>query len=137
LPRTYELRAEPAKIGAVLGLYILALLLGLLMAPLGFLSLVDLVIAAVFLAGLYGLTRIFRGPSEPPGVRRPWWRLTERPIAGYLWTALFGVRAVTVWATNSDGALLVVLNLVAAAAFLGSSIRLTARRPEPRAESTS
>jgi hypothetical protein len=126
------MRSEPAKIGSVLGVGILAMLLGFLAAALGDLGVGLAVFVVLLFGGIYALTRIFRGPSERVGDRRAWWRLTENPTAGYVWAALFGARAVWVGLTlglaDPEGAITVTLFLVPALAFLGSSIRMAVGR---------
>lgn len=137
MSRTLEMRSEPAKIGAVLGVGIMAMLFGLLAASFGIPGIGLVVLVTVLFGGIYGLTRIFRGPEERVGGRRAWWRLTSRPTAGYVWAAVFGVRAVTAGLAfdfaEPAGAITIALYVVAAAAFLGSSIRLASGQ---RAESS-
>lgn len=52
-------------------------------------------ILLLMLVGFWSLTRIFRGPAESDA-SRPLWRLTERPLWGYI----LGVFFVTVGASN-------------------------------------
>lgn len=91
-------------------------------------ALVCLVASVVF------FTRTFRGESEDVASPRDWWRMTERPNAGFTLALLFVAQAVyltvaiagrendsLIWAT-------VAVNLVLAVAFLNSSTRLTLRK---------
>jgi hypothetical protein len=74
--------------------------------------------------------RSFRGEGESKDAPRAWWRMTARPTAGFVFTAVFLLQAIylAVQANTevSPGSFyfLAVLNLVIAAFFIYSSIRL-------------
>jgi hypothetical protein len=89
--------------------------------------------AAVAFAAFIGVgARLFRGDGEPVAPPRPWWRMTARPLAGFVLAALFGVQAVSSVVTSlvspagaPTGALTIV-SVLAALAYLHSSVRLRA-----------
>jgi hypothetical protein len=77
-------------------------------------------------------TRTFRGESEDVAPPRPWWRMTERPAAGYVLGALFAAQALSAASAPVLDATpriaVVVASALIAAAFLNSSARLTRAR---------
>lgn len=122
-----------AKIGTVL--------LGLIVTLLAFLA-VGLSIGNLGLAGAFGLVgtlvttgwcvRTFRGESEDREAPRPWWRLTERPLAGYLVALLFVAQAIGVTGTSAVPAgvrvTAAVVYAIVAVGFFASSMRLRRTR---------
>lgn len=86
----------------IIALYIGAILFGVLFG-MEVSPAVGLVSASLFAtAGLYCLTRVFRGDAEPAGSRRPWWRLTSRPTQGFVWAILFTIQAVVLWTKPTE-----------------------------------
>ncbi|MCX7522181.1 hypothetical protein OSC27_07795 [Microbacterium sp. STN6] len=99
----------------------------------------------LLVASVVFFTRVFRGESEDAHAPRPWWRLSERPRAGFVLAALFAAEAI--WLAFSlpsgtgDGAsdsvsaeisaalriAAVAVSALVALAFLNSSIRLMGR----------
>jgi hypothetical protein len=75
--------------------------------------------------------RTFRGESEDVRPARPWWRLTERPTAGYVLGALFAAQAIGYvtaplgWGDAILRSLAFIAPAFIAAAFLNSSARLS------------
>jgi len=105
-------------------------LLGLALSGAVFALVSDVVWAVAVIA----LARSFRGPGEPIGPPRPWWRLTARPLAGW-W--LSGIYILGVVYDFLPGARHTQLSATVGAAFLGaaflnSSIRLTILRRHPQ-----
>ncbi|MDR6972301.1 hypothetical protein [Leifsonia shinshuensis] len=84
---------------------------------------------------LIAMARSFRGFGEPVAAPRAWWRLTARPLAGWLLGALNVIASINalfaplsiVRSTEDLSSLLLGL------AFLNSSIRLHAQRRRPQA----
>lgn len=71
--------------------------------------------------------RTFRGPGEPVAPPRAWWRMTARPLAGFAGAAAFlasAVGAATGSGSGSVAAVVIVFDVVVAAAYLNSSLRL-------------
>lgn len=134
MARTVEIRSGAAKAGLVMLLYMIALVSGLLLGLAGgFVEAGWLVASAIVVVGVYGLTRVFRGEDEPEGVRRPWWRLTAYPLAGFVLALLFAAQAITVGLSPSSslagiGWIAVALNLLIAIGMLNSSLRLLVAR---------
>ena len=99
----------------------------------------DIAVCAWNLLFVVGGTRTFRGANEPSGPRE-WWRMTARPIAGFiigglilLSVAISDISLLLV-ALKTGGApvvgaiVVMVVDLVVAAAYFSSSARLTARK---------
>ena len=121
------------KAATIVAMLLAISLLGLTMAlavdeSVGVAATAVLMVAAVALCG-----RTFRGPSEEPAPPRSWWRLTERPTAGFILGALFAARAISyLTVENRDSSVLLssacAVTALLAAAFVHSSVRLTMRR---------
>ncbi|MFJ8895399.1 hypothetical protein ACIRCZ_12480 [Leifsonia sp. NPDC102414] len=90
------------------------------------------------LAGWYLASRLFRGPGEPVAAARPWWRMTSRPPlsgvlgAGYLLMALVNTVLSMVGYGSASGTVSVLVELVLAALFLTTFVRLRALGTAPR-----
>lgn len=94
---------------------------------------VTTVSALLQLAWLGVAARVFRDPDvEPREAPRAWWRMTARPTSGYVVAGLLLVgtsRLVLLGVTGPDGWEIlpgVLVGIVAAAAFLRSSLLLRA-----------
>lgn len=121
----------------VVGLFVVGAGAGRVLSALGFApgTLVNaVVIVVIWSVGIYGATRIFRGAGEPVGPSRALWRMTARPLAGYLLGALmiFSNLLVPLQFVFDPRAMMissVVANLLYAVVFgalyLHSSIRLS------------
>lgn len=75
--------------------------------------------------------RTFRGAGEPVTPPRAWWRMTARPFAGFVGSGFFLVSAVSASTASGSAtvaALVIALDLLAAAAYLHSSFRLVKGR---------
>ena len=99
--------------------------------------------AVVDTVAIVTMARSFRGAGEPVAPPRPWWRLTARPRAGWWLAALYllpgparveGTLSEMVVHGTADPARMVsaLMSLALGAAFLNSSIRLTAERRRSR-----
>ncbi|MGJ4845695.1 hypothetical protein [Leifsonia sp. Le1] len=90
------------------------------------------------LIGWYLVSRVFRGPGEPVAAARPWWRMTARPLlsgvlgAGYLLVALVNLVLSMVGFGSASGTVSVLVELVLAALFLTTFVRLRALGTAPR-----
>lgn len=90
------------------------------------------------LIGWYLVSRVFRGPGEPVAAARPWWRMTARPLlsgvlgAGYLLVALVNLVLSVVGFGSASGTVSVLVELVLAALFLTTFVRLRALGTAPR-----
>lgn len=90
------------------------------------------------LIGWYLVSRVFRGPGEPVAAARPWWRMTARPLlsgvlgAGYLLVALVNLVLSMVGFGSASGTVSVLVELVLAALFLTTFVRLRALGSAPR-----
>ena len=111
-----------------IGIILIALGLGLGVTPsVGYAAAVVLPILMIWFC-----TRTFRGDSESVTPARAWWRMTERPFAGYFLAALFAAQGIVGLATVTEMRELpwgfavagVIVSATIAAAFVNSSIRL-------------
>lgn len=90
------------------------------------------------LIGWYLVSRVFREPGEPVAAARPWWRMTARPLlsgvlgAGYLLVALVNLVLSMVGFGSASGTVSVLVELVLAALFLTTFVRLRALGTAPR-----
>lgn len=90
------------------------------------------------LVGWYLASRMFRGPGEPVAAARPWWRMTARPLlsgilgAGYLLLALVNTILSLAGFGSASGTVSVLVELVLAALFLTTYLRLRALGTAPR-----
>jgi hypothetical protein len=111
-------------VGWVAAGFLVSWLIGLMLSPV----ISPFVSIPLDLVAQVALARSFRGLGEQVQPPRLWWRLTARPLAGwwlsvfYLWGVLGlfrGERSLADWIVAAEF-------LFLAAAFLNSSIRLTA-----------
>ncbi|WP_295126236.1 hypothetical protein [uncultured Leifsonia sp.] len=86
--------------------------------------------AVVLVLVLVG-ARTFRGEAEDVHASRPMWRMTTKPVAGFVIAALFFLQALTTAASAADAphyaplyVLSIVFSLALSAAYLNSSLRL-------------
>ncbi len=119
------------KFGILVGYWLAgALIMRLLLLAMP-LAVAEIVLEPIEVVALVALIRSFRGVGEPVAPRRAWWRLTARPRAGWWLAALYllGVAAFVRGAklTVTDW-MFAIENMLWAAAFLNSSIRLTIAR---------
>lgn len=90
------------------------------------------------LIGWYLVSRVFRGAGEPVAAARPWWRMTARPLlsgvlgAGYLLVALVNLVLSMIGYGSASGTVSVLVELVLAALFLTTFVRLRALGSAPR-----
>ena len=99
----------------------------------------SIVLSLVQLAGWYAATRVFRGAGEAVGPRRPWWRMTARPLLSAVLGLAYGLVALVnlvlsfagFW--SASGFVSILVEAVLAALFLHSAKRLRAVRPAQRA----
>ncbi|MBN9193518.1 hypothetical protein [Microbacterium sp.] len=110
-----------------IGIVVVTLTLGVTTTPVaGYIAAVGLPVAMVWFC-----TRTFPGDSEDIAPPRPWWRMTERPAAGYVLGALFAAQAIgyatapASWAEPVARAAAFAVAAVIAAGYLNSSARLT------------
>ncbi|WP_349897636.1 hypothetical protein [Parafrigoribacterium soli] len=84
---------------------------------------------AILLLVCVGLAvRSFRGENESKDPPRAWWRMTARPASGFVFALLFLVQGLSLamFTARPSEFLVAILNLIVAALFLHSSIRLRA-----------
>jgi hypothetical protein len=123
------------KVGYVVGAVVLGVFLVLLLAasPIPETAVADIA-AAYFVAWVVVGVRVFRGRGEQVEAPRAWWRMTARPLAGFVLAAVLGLGVVVPAGTPSSG-VQIVAQLVVAVAYLASSIvlvSLTRRGARPR-----
>jgi len=118
-----------AKIGTVLLGLVVTLLVSLAVGlPTGNVSLAGVIglLGTLVTTGL--CVRTFRGETEDRGAPRPWWRFTERPLAGYLVALLFAAQAIGVMGTGAVAmgvrVSAAVIYAIVAMGFFASSLRL-------------
>ncbi|QIZ97243.1 MULTISPECIES: hypothetical protein [unclassified Leifsonia] len=98
----------------------------------------SIAVSILQLIGWYLVSRVFRGPGEPVAAARPWWRMTARPLlsgvlgAGYLLVALVNLVLSVVGFGSASGTVSVLVELVLAALFLTTFVRLRALGTAPR-----
>ncbi len=87
-------------------------------------------LAAMVLVGV----RLFRGDAEPVGAPRAWWRMTARPLAGFLLAAYFVADGLFARASTSGvfDVLGSAVVLLVAAAYVGSSVTMLVLRSRGR-----
>jgi hypothetical protein len=123
-----RIASGPAKVGYVVLAYIVMIVAGIVVAVAGWPAAAQFLMLALGIASLLFAVRTFRGPSESLSAPRAWWRMTERPVSGYVMAVFFAIQAVAYLAT--PGATLVArliafaVSATAAIAFLYSSRRL-------------
>lgn len=97
----------------------------------------SIVLSVLQLAGWYLASRVFRGRGEPIAPVRAWWRMTARPLlsgilgAGYGLLALVNLVLSFAGFGSAAGTVSILVELVLAALFLTSFVRLRARRAVP------
>ncbi|MGV8968486.1 MAG: hypothetical protein ACOH2F_19655 [Cellulomonas sp.] len=129
-----RITTDATKIGYVVACSVGAPLLLLLAAPV--LGSAELVILAygLYLGVIAFAVRTFRGENELLAPPRPWWRMTARPRSGYIFGALFSLEVVLALFTGAldawSSAAGFLLELLLAALFIGSSIRLSRERAD-------
>jgi uncharacterized membrane protein YfcA len=129
-----RITSGPAKVGFIIAAIILILMAGVALSfavSREAAQLAALVLGVVLL--IVGV-RAFRGPSESLAPPRAWWRMTERPVAGFLLAIYFTLQGVgyllTPFAVPAIEVLYLAVDAVVVAAYLHSSIRLTVMRNE-------
>lgn len=124
-----RITSAPTKIAYVTTSYVVgfsatafvAVTMGMAVASITFCVLV--IVAVVFAA------RTFRGENEATS-RRPWWRMTCHPTAGFVFASLFGFQGIylvaSTWSEPQAGVSLSValVNVLIGAMFTNSSLRL-------------
>ncbi|NYF09348.1 hypothetical protein HDC94_000504 [Leifsonia sp. AK011] len=113
----------------IVGGYLVIFVINVLLPQGGGLAIITLILDV---AWIYGGTRIFRGAGELVQPPRPWWRMTARPRAGFVLGILVFAPAVAAYialvATEPlvpAWWLLMLENVVWAALYVSSSVRLT------------
>lgn len=81
---------------------------------------------------LVAVARSFRGPVEPVGPPRPWWRLTARPLAAWWLGAFYLLGGLVELPRHPEDWPLEVSSLLVGAAFLNCGVRLTFERRRPQ-----
>ncbi|MEN8602808.1 hypothetical protein [Microbacterium rhizosphaerae] len=129
-----RIRSGPAKVGYIVVSIIVILLIGIALSFAVSQVAAQLVALAVGVALLVLGVRSFRGASEAVAPPRAWWRMTERPVAGYLVAIYFFLAGlgylVAPFAAPAIEALYIGVYAMAVAAYVHSSIRLSLRPPE-------
>jgi membrane protease YdiL (CAAX protease family) len=133
--RSFRITTAQGKVGFVVGAVVVEVLVLLLLLALGVPDgLAPFLGALCFLAVVVVGVRTFRGPDEPVEPPRPWWRMTAGPVVGFLLAAYFVGDAVLA-RTSVDGTADVgglVVSLLVAAAYAGSSVTLAVLRAQGR-----
>jgi hypothetical protein len=123
-----------AKVGYIAASLILILSIGTALAFATFREAAQLVALALGVVLLIVGVRSFRGASESTAPPRAWWRMTERPVAGYLLAIYFTLQGVGYLLTPFAAPVIEILYLTVDAfvvvAYLHSSIRLTVMRDD-------
>lgn len=97
----------------------------------------SIVLTVLQAVGWYLATRVFRGPGEPVRKARAWWRMTSRPLlsgilgAGYALLAVVNIGFSIAGFGSVSGTVSIVAELLLAALFLTSCVRLRSRRSTP------
>jgi hypothetical protein len=132
----FRITTAQAKVGYVVAATVIGILLSLLLFAFGLPDVVVPMIAAIGFVLMVGIgVRVFRGEDEPVEPPRAWWRMTARPLAGFLLAAYFVVDGVIARPSVSSGFDVVgtVVMLLVAAAYVGSSVTLLVLRAQGRA----
>lgn len=71
---------------------------------------------------------MFRGHGEPIDAPRAWWRMTARPLAGFIGAGVFLAQAIATSTATTESAsvtvFVVLCDLVVMSSYLNSSLRL-------------
>jgi hypothetical protein len=124
-----RIRSGPAKVGYITVSILLILLIGLALSFAVSRVAAQLAALAVGVALLILGVRAFRGPSEQVAAPRAWWRMTERPVAGFLLAIFFALAGIGYLVAPFNVPAMEVLYLgmyaLVVVAYVHSSIRLT------------
>lgn len=133
--RAFRITTAQGKVGFLVGAVVVEVLVMLLLLALGVPDgLAPLIGALWFLAVVVVGVRTFRGPGEPVEPPRAWWRMTAGPVVGFLLAAYFVGDAVVARASVAGSADVggLVVSLLVAAAYTGSSVTLAVLRAQGR-----
>jgi hypothetical protein len=123
------IRDGSAKTISVIGGYAVVLLSGFLIGIVCGPTWGVVATSGLVLALVWTLTRWFRGENESDEPRS-WWRMTARPIAGYVLAGWFLLQAIGTAVAHAPAvapaaAFGVVVAVIAAVAYTNSSVRLS------------
>jgi hypothetical protein len=125
-----RIRSGGAKAGYIIGSLILILLVGTALSFGVSREVAQVAALALGVASLVVGVRSFRGGSEAVEAPRAWWRMTERPVAGFVLAIYFALQGVgyfvAPFGTPAIEVLYIAVDVLVIAAYLHSSIRLTA-----------
>jgi len=114
----------------IAGFLLVGMILGFGLTRLDTDVLTALITSSVLLGGVLGGARIFRGRNELLLAPRPWWRMTAKPLAGFVlgaWWAMGALNSILLlWAGRSAAVSIIdgVPVLLLAVLYFASSIRL-------------
>lgn len=129
-----RITSPSAKIGLVVACGALFPAIGFLAITISGYNVGSLVMTVLVVLFVSFCSRTFRGPSEDVRSRRPIWRMTEKPLAGYVAAAYLALVGVGLIAQRPEPVapgiawLCCGILFVAAAVFVNSSLKL-ARGP--------
>lgn len=129
---SFRITNNATKVGYVVTCYLVALLVALGVAVTAGAPTAAAVWGILLIASVVIAARGFRGENEAVEAPRAWWRMTARSTSGFVFAALFLLQGVSLVVSSMVGASAVavsylvvgVINLVFAAAFAHSSLRL-------------
>lgn len=131
-----RITSPSAKIGLVVACGALLPMIGVLAISVSGYNIGSLTMTALVVLFVGFCSRTFRGPSEDVRGARPLWRMTEKPVAGYVAGGYLVLVAIGLIAQKPEPVAPAIawlcggILLIAAAAYMGSSLRL-ARDPHP------
>jgi drug/metabolite transporter (DMT)-like permease len=124
-----RIRSGRAKVGYIVASIVLILLVGTALFFAVSREAAQVAALVVGAALLIVGVRAFRGPSEQVAAPRAWWRMTERPVAGFLLAIFFALAGIGYLVAPFNVPAMEVLYLgvyaLVVVAYVHSSIRLT------------